>query len=100
MNSLLYCVRITASFARRKHLPDDMNFLDEHDHRVAVFSKVLNARIRELLSEGLGTKVRQADPIFPEEGGEIFSGRRGENLDSWSIRVRLFSSSTVYSFLV
>lgn len=61
------------SFARRKHLPDDMNFLDEHDHRVAVFRKVLNARIRELLSEGLGTKVRQADPIFPEEGGKIWT---------------------------
>lgn len=60
-----YCVGITASFARRKHSRDDMNFLDEHDHRVAVFRNVLDARIQELLSKGFGTKVRQADPIFP-----------------------------------
>lgn len=28
---------------------------------------VLDARIKELLSKGLGTKVRQADPILPED---------------------------------
>lgn len=43
------------------------NFLDEHDHRFAVFRKVLDARRKELLSKSLGTKVQQLDPILPED---------------------------------
>ena len=54
-----------------RHLRDenihDMNFLDEHDHRFAVFRRVLDARMKELLSKGLGTKLRQADPILPDD---------------------------------
>lgn len=68
-----------------------MNFLDEQDHCFSVFRKVLNARIKELLSKGLKyqSKTSLSDII----------GKRGKNLDWWSIRVRLFSSSTVYTFL-
>lgn len=44
-----------------------MKFLDEHDHRFVVFRKVLDARMKKLFSKGLGTKVRQADPILPED---------------------------------
>lgn len=60
-----------------RHLRDEnihnMNFLDEHDHRFAVFRKVLDARMKELLSKGLGTKVRQADPILPEDEEKIWT---------------------------
>ncbi|XP_062598901.1 uncharacterized protein LOC134260347, partial [Saccostrea cucullata] len=51
----------------------DMNFLDEHDHRFAVFRKVLDARMKELLSKGLGTKVKQADPILPDDEEKIWT---------------------------
>ncbi|XP_052679523.1 uncharacterized protein LOC128160267 isoform X1 [Crassostrea angulata] len=50
-----------------------MNFLDEKDHRFAVFQRVLDARMKELLSKGLGTKVRQADPILQEDEEKFWS---------------------------
>lgn len=64
--SIFHCMRITASL--REENIHNMNFLDEHEHRFTVFRKVLDARIKELLSKGLGKKVRQADPIMPEDG--------------------------------
>lgn len=51
----------------------NMNFLDEKDHRYAVFQRVLDVRMKELLSKGLGTKVRQADPILAEVEEKIWS---------------------------
>lgn len=36
--------------------------MNEHDHWFAVFRKVLDVRMTELLSKGLCIKVRQADP--------------------------------------
>lgn len=60
-----------------RHLQEEniqiMNFLDEHDHRFAIFRKVLDAGMKELLSNGLGTKVRQADPILPEDEEKIWT---------------------------
>lgn len=50
-----------------------MNFLDEQDHRFAVFRKVFDARMKALSSKGLGTKVRQADPILPEKEENIWT---------------------------
>ena len=50
-----------------------MNFLDERDHRFGVFQRVLDAQMKELLSKGLGTKVRQADPILPEDEEKIWN---------------------------
>ncbi|KAK3107796.1 hypothetical protein FSP39_022395 [Pinctada imbricata] len=62
-----------------RHLRDEnihnMNFLDENDLRFAVFRKVLDARMKELLSKGLGTKVRQADPILPKDEEKIWDER-------------------------
>ncbi|XP_062618379.1 uncharacterized protein LOC134279995 [Saccostrea cucullata] len=78
-----------------RHLREEnvhnMNFLDEHDHRFAVFCKVLDARKKELLSEGLGTKVKQADPILPEVEEKIWTN---------GVFGSLFSNSTVHSFLL
>ncbi|XP_078330429.1 uncharacterized protein LOC111100766 [Crassostrea virginica] len=51
----------------------NMNFLDEKDHRFGVFQRVLDARMKELLSKGLGAKVRQADPILPEDEEKIWN---------------------------
>lgn len=67
-----------------------MTFLDEQDHCFAVFRKVLNARMK-LLSKGLmyQSKTSLSDDTW----------RWGQDLDWWSIRVRLTSSSTVYTFI-
>lgn len=67
-----------------------MNFLDEQDHCFAVFRKVLNSRMK-LLSKGLRyqSKTSLSD----------YTGGWGQNLDWWSIQVRLSSSSTVYTFI-
>ena len=42
---------------------DDKNFLDEKDGRFAQFRRVLDAKMKDLLCKGLGTKTRRADPI-------------------------------------
>ncbi|CAC5410114.1 unnamed protein product [Mytilus coruscus] len=54
-----------------RHLRDmnvnDKHFLDEKDGRFAPFRRVLDAKIKDLLSKGLGTKTRKADPISHED---------------------------------
>ncbi|CAC5405395.1 unnamed protein product [Mytilus coruscus] len=54
-----------------RHLRDeeihDKNFLNENDIRFAVFCKVLNAKMKELASRGLGSITKQADPITKED---------------------------------
>lgn len=70
--SLYYIVCGLLRYLRDENI-HNMNFLDEKDHRFAVFQRVLDARMKELLSKGLGTKVRQADPILPEDEEKIWS---------------------------
>ncbi|XP_066290479.1 zinc finger MYM-type protein 2-like [Branchiostoma lanceolatum] len=41
----------------------DMNFLDKADIRFAQFRKALDARMKELTAQGVGTVKRQADPL-------------------------------------
>lgn len=54
------------------------------------FRKVLNARMK-LLSKGLRYQSKTSLSYD--------TGRWGQDLDCWSIRVRLSSSSTVYTFI-
>ncbi|XP_063397184.1 uncharacterized protein KIAA1958-like [Mytilus trossulus] len=42
---------------------NDKNFLDEKDLRFVTFRRVLDSRMKELLSKGFGTKVKRADPL-------------------------------------
>lgn len=67
-----------------RHLREEniqnLNFLDEHDLS-AVFRKVLDVCMKELLSKGSGTKVRQVDSIMPEDE-EKFWTRGVFGLDS------------------
>jgi hypothetical protein len=53
----------------------DKNFLDEHDNRFSVLQKVLDANMKELLSHGFGTKVKQADPILTEDEEKIWEAQ-------------------------
>ena len=70
--SLYYIVCGLLRFIRDKNI-HNMNLLDEKDHRFGVFQRVLDARMKELLSKGLGTKMRQADPILPEDKENIWN---------------------------
>ncbi|CAC5403423.1 unnamed protein product [Mytilus coruscus] len=45
----------------------DKNFLDQKDGRFAHFRRVLDAKMKDLLSKGLGTKVRRADPVSDDD---------------------------------
>ncbi|XP_076109599.1 uncharacterized protein KIAA1958-like [Mytilus galloprovincialis] len=60
-----------------RHLRDeeihDKNFLNENDIRFAVFRKVLNAKMKELASWGLGSTTKQADPITKEDEEKIWN---------------------------
>ena len=51
-----------------RHLRDieifGMNFLDHNDDRFARTRKVLDARMKSLVAQGIGTTTRQADPIY------------------------------------
>ena len=62
--SLYYIICGLLRFLRDRDIYDK-NFLDENDSRFAVWRKVLDAKMKELLSRGFGTKVKQADPILP-----------------------------------
>ena len=50
-----------------------MNILDEKDNRFYLFQRVVDARIKERLSKGSETKVRQADPILPEDEEKLWN---------------------------
>jgi hypothetical protein len=41
----------------------------------SVLQKVLDANMKELLSRGFGTKVKQADPILPEDEEKIWEAQ-------------------------
>ena len=45
----------------------DKNFLDTKNLHFTEFRKVLDCKMKDLLSNGLGTKVKQAEPILPED---------------------------------
>ncbi|XP_062597919.1 zinc finger MYM-type protein 2-like [Saccostrea cucullata] len=45
----------------------DMNFLDVKDARFHDFRKTLDARMKELASQGIGVSITQADPLTPEQ---------------------------------
>lgn len=68
----------------------NMNFLDEKDHRYAVFQRVLDVRMKELLSKRLGTKVRQADPILAEVEEKIWSLKVFGMHSSKALQYRVF----------
>jgi len=67
-----------------RHLRDcdvnDKNFLDSQNGVFNSFRKVLDARMKELLASGLGTNVKQAQPLMPEDEENLWeSGVFGEN---------------------
>lgn len=52
----------------------DLNFLDGKDMRFRNFRKTLDARMKQLATEGIGVTIRQADPISPEMENALWEG--------------------------
>jgi len=59
-----------------RHCKDNkllVNFFDEKDNSFAQLRKVLDARMKELLSKGLGTKPKKADVLSEEDEDILWS---------------------------
>ncbi|CAH1242291.1 TIGD4 [Branchiostoma lanceolatum] len=51
----------------------DMNFLGRKDSRFAKFRKALDARMKELAADGVGTERRQDDPLTQEDEDKLWT---------------------------
>ena len=51
----------------------DKNFLDQIDGRFANFGRVLDAKMKDSLSKGLGTKVCRADPVSDDDEEKLWN---------------------------
>ncbi|XP_062620651.1 uncharacterized protein LOC134282241 [Saccostrea cucullata] len=56
----------------RDHEIYDKNFPDAADPRFAGFRKILDSKMKDALSRGVGGKRKQADPILPEDEATIW----------------------------
>lgn len=59
-----------------RHLRDsgvyDKNFLDTKNLVFSEFRKILDAKMKELLSKGYGSKIKQAQPLLPDDESVIW----------------------------
>ena len=58
-----------------RHLRDygsQINFLDEKDFAFSSFRKVLDSKMKELLSRGIGTEIKQAPAVLPQDEEKIW----------------------------
>ena len=66
-----------------RHLRDygsQINFLDEKDFAFCSFRKVLDSKMKELLSRGIGTEIKQAPAVLPQDEEKIWdTGVFGQN---------------------
>ena len=51
----------------------DVNFLDEKDVRFVGFRKTLDAKMKELATEGVGVHIKQADPVTPRKEDKLWT---------------------------
>ena len=52
---------------------NDVNFFKEDDPTFAGFHKTLDARMKELTSQGLGVKTERSDPVTKEDEGKLWA---------------------------
>ena len=58
-----------------RHLRDydsQINFLDEKHFAFSSFRKVLDSKMKELLSRGIGTEIKQAPAVLPQDEEKIW----------------------------
>ena len=63
----------------------DIDLFKKHDPTFARFRKTLDARAKELITEGVGITRKQADPVSPEDEEKLWSsgtisGNSGQGL--------------------
>lgn len=59
-----------------RHLSDNgshINFLDEKDFAFSSFRKVLDSKMKYLLSRGVGTEIKQAPAVLPQDEEKIWN---------------------------
>lgn len=69
---------------------NDKNFLDPKDGRFAHFRRLLDAKMKELLSKGLGTKVRKADPVTKDDEEKLWAKNVFGDTDSTTLQYTVF----------
>ncbi|XP_076083571.1 uncharacterized protein LOC143054444 [Mytilus galloprovincialis] len=68
----------------------DKNFLDQKDGRFAHSRRVLDAKIKDSLSKGLGTKVRRADPVSDDDEEKLWANGVFGTTNSTSLQYTVF----------
>ncbi|CAC5365805.1 unnamed protein product [Mytilus coruscus] len=68
----------------------DKNFLDQKDGRFAHFRRVLDAKMKDLLSKGLGTKVRRADPVSDDDEEKLWANGVFSTTNSSTLQYTVF----------
>lgn len=69
---------------------NDKNFLDQKDGRFAHFRRVLDAKMKDLLSKGLGTKVRRADPVSEDDEEMLWANGVFGDTNSTTLQYTVF----------
>lgn len=76
-----------------RHLKDNevnINFLNDKDFTFTGFRKVLDSRMKELLTKGFGTDIKQADPILLEDEETIWNNGVFGSASSESLQHTIF----------
>ena len=63
-----------------------MNFLNHSDARFVKSRKVLDAKMKKLISEGIGVEVKQADPVLPDQENKLWEEGVFGNQDAESLQ--------------
>ncbi|CAG2246912.1 unnamed protein product [Mytilus edulis] len=74
----------------------DKNFLDQKDGRFAHFRRVLDAKMKDSLSKGLGTKVRRADPVSDDDEEKLWANGPRCIVDFYETYLKAIGSGVFY----
>lgn len=69
---------------------NDKHFLDQKDGRFAHFRRALDAKMKDLLSKGLGTKVRRADPVSEDDEEMLWANGVFGDTNSTTLQYNVF----------
>lgn len=56
----------------REHKIHDKNFLDANDPIFGEFRKTVNSKMQDLLENGIGTEIKQAEPVSAEDENKLW----------------------------
>ena len=67
-----------------------MNFLNHSDARVVKSRKVLDAKMKKLVSKGIGIEVKHADPVLPDQENKLWDEDVFGNHNAVSLQYTVF----------